>query len=227
MEIYVAQPPEGRGAGVIVIQEAFGVNSHIRSVADRLAAEGYVALAPHLFHRTGDPPLAYGDFATVMPHMQAMTAAGIGDDLDATIAAFGDYGISGRQIGLIGFCMGGSVSLFAATRCPIGASVGFYGGGVVEGRMGLPSLLELAPRVTVPWLGQYGDEDPSIPVAQVEQLRAALADAPAPTEIVRYPDAGHAFHCDERPEAYRQAAATAAWARALDWFARHLVVAGP
>jgi len=223
MGVYVAEPALARGAGVIVIQEAFGVNRHIESVAERLAAEGYVALAPHLFHRTGDPVLDYADIPSALPHMGAMTAEGIAADIDATIAALGDYGLSGPKIGLIGFCMGGSVSLFAASVCRIGASVGFYGGGILEGRMGMPSLLELAPGVSVPWLGQYGDEDKGIPVEQVEQLRATLAQNSVPTQIIRYPGAGHGFHCDERPAAYYEPAARAAWARALEWFDRYLV----
>ena len=222
MDVYVAEPAQPRGSGVIVIQEAFGVNHHIQSIADRLAAEGYVALAPALFHRSGSPILDYGDIPAAMQHLGVLTAAGLSVDLDATIAAFADYGITARQIGLIGFCMGGSVSFFAATRCPIGASVGFYRGGIAASRMGIPSLLELAPSVTVPWLGQYGDEDQGIPVEQVEQLREALASVGADTQIIRYPGAGHGFNCDERPAAYHRASAVAAWARALEWFDRHL-----
>lgn len=225
MDVYVAEPAQPRGAGVIVIQEAFGINHHIRSIAERLAAEGYVALAPALFHRTGAPILDYGDFDAVRPHMGALRAAGIGADLDATIAALADDGLSGAQIGVIGFCMGGSVSFFAATRCPIGASVGFYGGGIAEGRMGMASLLDLAPSLRAPWLGQYGDEDQGIPVEQVEMLREKLAGLSVATEIVRYPGAGHGFHCDERPAAYHEASAHAAWTRALEWFERFLVCA--
>ncbi len=222
MGVYVAEPANPRGAGVVVIQEAFGVNHHIQSVADRLAAEGYLALAPHLFHRTGDPLVAYGDIGAAMQHIGALTAAGLAEDLDLTVGLYDEYAIAAPQIGVVGFCMGGSVSLFAATHCALGAGVGFYGGGVVQGRMGLPPLLELAPKVKVPWLGQYGDNDQSIPVEQVEQLRAALRSAPVPTEIIRYPGAGHAFHCDERPESYHEPSATAAWARTLEWFERYL-----
>ena len=82
--------------------------------------------------------------------------------------------------------------------------------------------MELAPSVTVPWLGQYGDEDRGIPVEQVEQLREALASVGADTQIIRYPGAGHAFNCDERPAAYHRPSAVAAWSRALEWFDRHL-----
>jgi carboxymethylenebutenolidase len=222
MDVYVSEPTNPRGAGVVVIQEAFGVNHHIQSVADRLAAEGYVALAPHLFHRTGDPLIDYADIGAAMEHVRALTGHGLAEDLGLTIGLYDSFGIAAAQIGVVGFCMGGSVSLFAATACPLGAAVGFYGGGVTQGRMGLPALLELAPKVMVPFLGQYGDADQSIPVEQVEQLRTALRAAPVPTQIVRYPGAGHAFHCDERPQSYHEASARAAWARTLDWFERYL-----
>ena len=222
MDVYVSEPANPRGAGVVVIQEAFGVNHHIRSVADRLAAEGYLALAPHLFHRTGDPLIDYGDIGAAMSHIGALTGDGLAEDLDLTIGIAHEYGIDTAQIGVVGFCMGGSVSLFAATHVALGAAVGFYGGGVTQGRMGLPPLLELAPTLMAPFLGQYGDTDQSIPVEQVELLRAALRAAPVPTEIVRYPGAGHAFHCDERPQAYHEPSARAAWARTLEWFERYL-----
>jgi carboxymethylenebutenolidase len=222
MDVDVSEPTNPRGAGAVVIQEAFGVNHHIRSVADRLAEEGYVALVPHLFHRTGDPLIDYGDIGAAMGHMGALTRDGLAEDLDLTIGLADEYGIDTPHMGIVGFCMGGSVSLFAATRYAVGAAVGFYGGGVIQGRMGLPPLLELAPTVMVPFLGQYGDADQSIPVEQVELLRAALGSAPVATEIVRYPGAGHAFHCDERPQSYHEPSARAAWARTLDWFDRYL-----
>ena len=88
--------------------------------------------------------------------------------------------------------------------------------------MGLPPLLELAPAVMVPFLGQYGDVDQSIPVEQVELLRVALGSAPVPTEMIHYPGAGHAFHCDERPQSYHEPSARAAWARTLDSYDRYL-----
>ncbi|MHB8452253.1 MAG: dienelactone hydrolase family protein, partial [Mycobacteriales bacterium] len=93
----------------------------------------------------------------------------------------------------------------------------FYGGGVSAGRFGLPSLVDMAPGLKTPWLGLYGDLDQGIPVEQVESLRDAIAKAPVPTEIVRYPEAGHGFHCDAR-DSYHQPSAGDAWQRTLDWF---------
>jgi len=208
---------EPRGA-VIVVQEAFGVNRHIEDVAGRFAAAGYRAAAPHLFHRTGDPVVPYGDMAGVRPHMQALTVAGLLEDLDATLGYLADRGFSADRVGIVGFCMGGSVALLAAVRKRLAAAVTFYGGGVSTGRFGLPPLTELAPELQTPWLGLFGDLDRSIPVADVEGLRAAAAKAPVPTEIVRYPEAGHGFHCDARPS-YQEESAKDGWARTLAWLA--------
>jgi carboxymethylenebutenolidase len=218
----IAVPADPNGAGVVVVQEAFGVNGHIRDVARRLSESGYLAIAPHLFHRSGDPTPDYADIASALPHMAALTAVGLADDLRAAVAELTARGVPPARVGIVGFCMGGSVALFGAVTLPIGASVGFYGGGITTGRMGLEPLRDLAPKVQAPFLGHYGDEDAGIPVAQVEELRHALDVGSVPTQIVRYPDAGHAFHCDARPAAYREQAATAAWGRTLEWFGRYL-----
>jgi carboxymethylenebutenolidase len=93
---------------------------------------------------------------------------------------------------------------------------------VAEGRFGMPSLLEMAPSLQTPWLGLFGDEDQGIPVDQVEALRRAAATAAVPSEIVRYPGAGHGFHCDARPDSYHRASAEDGWSRTLDWFERYL-----
>jgi carboxymethylenebutenolidase len=206
---------------VIVIQEAFGVNEHIEDVTRRFASAGYRAVSPHLFHRTGDPVLGYGEIEKVMPHMQALTEPGLRADLDATISYLEQNGFERSQIGVVGFCMGGSVTFLAAVRYVLGAAVTFYGGGVTEGRFGMPPLVEMAASLQTPWLGLFGDLDHGIPVEQVEILRSAIADSPVDAEIVRYAEAGHGFHCDKRPD-YHQASAADAWGRTLAWFSEHL-----
>jgi carboxymethylenebutenolidase len=221
MAIYDAEPKGPARAAVVVIQEAFGVNEHIEDVTRRFAAEGYRAVSPHLFHRTGDPVLDYGNFEKVMPHMQALAEPGLLSDFDATFEYLATAGFGPSHVGVVGFCMGGTVSFLAAARDALGAGVTFYGGGITEGRFGMPPLVEMAPSLKTPWLGLYGDLDPGIPVEQVESLREAAARAPVPTEIVRYREAGHGFHCDARGS-YHQASATDAWQRTLDWFERHL-----
>jgi carboxymethylenebutenolidase len=214
--------PTGAARGaVIVVQEAFGVNEHIEDVCRRLADAGWLAIAPHLFHRTGDPQLGYDDFSLVAPHFSAVTAETIFDDVDVALAHAAAAGFEPGRIGVVGFCMGGTIALATAVERPVGAAVTFYGGGVTTGRFGLPSLVELAPRLTVPWLGLYGDLDTGIPVEDVEALRAAAATSGATTEVVRYPEAEHGFNCDRRAS-YHAASAADAWQRMLDFFSAHL-----
>jgi carboxymethylenebutenolidase len=153
--------------------------------------------------------------------MSALTAEDMATDVDAALDYIDGAGFRPYAAGIVGFCMGGSVALATAARLQLGAAVTFYGGGVSTGRFGYPPLVELAPELRSPWLGLFGDRDPSIPVDDVEALRAAAADAAVPTEVVRYPDAGHGFHRDGSA-AYHAESAADAWHRALDWFARYL-----
>lgn len=221
MPTHVAVPSGTPRGGVVVVQEAFGVTDHIKDVAARFAAAGWHAVAPALFHRQGSPVLAYDNFEKVMPVMQTLTAGGITTDVLAALDQLESAGIPAQRIAIVGFCMGGSVAFYGATLRPIGASVTFYGGGVAEGRFGLPSLIDQAPSLVTPWLGLFGDEDQSIPVADVERLREAVATAPVDTEIVRYADAGHGFHCDARPGSFAAGPAEDAWRRTLAWLDRY------
>jgi len=221
MALYDAEPVGQARGGVIVLQEAFGVNDHIEDVCRRFAAEGYRAVAPHLFHRSGDPVLDYSNVEKVMPHFQALSEQGLLDDLDAALGHLASAGFEGTQVGVVGFCMGGTVAFLSAARRYLGAAVTFYGGGVAQGRLGMPSLVDLAAELKTPWLGLFGDLDQGIPVEQVESLREAVTRAPVPSEVVRYSEAGHGFHCDKR-ESYHEASAKDAWRRTLEWFARHV-----
>ncbi|MUH50907.1 MAG: dienelactone hydrolase family protein [Actinobacteria bacterium] len=218
-----AQP---RGA-VVVIQEAFGITSHIESICTRLASAGWLAVAPALYHREGSPVFAYDDFAGVLPVMQTLSAAGIDADLDGTFQFLADSGFAPKQCATVGFCMGGTVSLYAGTRMALGASVTFYGGGVAAGRFGFPPLIELAPTLRTPWLGLYGDLDKGIPFADVDLLREAAATAAVPTEVVRSADADHGFNCDDRAAVFNAAAAADGWQRTLAWFDRFITSESP
>jgi len=220
MGLYDAGPDDG-AAAVVVIQEAFGVNDHVEDVTRRLAAAGYRAVAPHLFHRTGDPRFGYDNIPEVMPHMQAVTVEGVRADLDATLAYLGAAGFAAGRVGTVGFCMGGSVTFWAAANYPLGAAVTFYGGGISTGRLGMAPHVELASSLQTPWLGLYGDLDRGIPVEEVEALRSALGGASVPVEIVRYAEADHGFHCDARASFHR-ASSEDAWARTLSWFGTYL-----
>jgi carboxymethylenebutenolidase len=206
---------------VVVIQEAFGVNDHIKDVAQRFAAEGYEAVAPHLFHRSGDPVIPYDDIELAKQYIGELTEEGIKEDLELAYAHLGEHGFENERIAVVGFCMGGTVAFIEAFERPLGAAVTFYGGGIAEGRFGAPALKDLAPGLKTPWLGLYGDQDKGIPVEHVEQLREAAARSSVDTEIVRYPDAGHGFHCDARAS-YHEPSARDAWARTLDWLDAHL-----
>ena len=208
--------------GIVVLQEAFGVNEHVVDLCRRLADSGRIAVAPHLFHRTGDPSFGYDvDFAEIGPHMAALNPDGLAADIDVALQHIAAAGVEPSATGVVGFCMGGTVALWTATRRDVGAAVTFYGGGVVNNRFGLPSLVELAPTLRAPWLGLYGDRDRGIPVDEVEQLRAAAATSGQPTEIVRYADAEHGFNCDRR-SSYDEPSATDAWQRMSAWFDQYL-----
>jgi carboxymethylenebutenolidase len=207
---------------IIVLQEAFGVNDHIRGVADMFADKGYLAVAPQLFHRDGSPEIPYDDFASAMPFMANLTKQGLTNDLNATTDFLATLAFHAQNIAAVGFCMGGTVSFFAATLGTVGAAASFYGGGVATGRFGLPPLVELAADLKAPWIGLYGDLDQSIPADQVEALREATNAVSVTTEIVRYPEGKHGFHCDARPDSYNEEAALDARGRALAFFAEHL-----
>jgi carboxymethylenebutenolidase len=214
--------PDGvvRGA-LIVVQEAFGVNDHIVDVCHRFSAAGYRTVAPHLFHREGVNAIP-DDIEQALPHMAALTAEGIRADLAASREHLAAQGFALSTTGIVGFCMGGSIALIAASEEAYGAAVTFYGRGIIVGRFGLAPLAELAPALLSPWLGLYGDQDPSIPVDEVEALRVAAASASVPTTVIRYAAAGHGFHNDARRDVYNEPAAKDAWTNTLDWFARYL-----
>jgi len=222
MEVYEAEPDgEPRGA-VIVIQEAFGVNDHIQDVTRRFAAAGYLGVAPALFHRAGGGTAGYDDFAKVMPLFEGVSDDGVLADVDATIALLEERGFDRARIGIVGFCFGGRVTFLVAARRRLGAAVTFDGGGIVTGSpLGYDALLDEATTLQTPWLGLFGDLDHGIPIDGVEELRVKAGDAPVATEIVRYADAEHGFHCDARAS-YHEPSAKDAFLRTLDWFATHL-----
>lgn len=222
MEVWSARPDGPPRGAVVVVQEAFGVNDYIRDVTQRFAAEGYHAVAPALFHRAGGGTASYDDFAAVIPLFEGLTDDGILVDLDATRSHLHEQGFDDAAIGIVGFCFGGRITFLAALEWALGAAVGFYGGGIVTPRFPqFPALVDRAATLRTPWLGLFGDEDGSIPVEDVETLREALAAAPVATEVVRYPDAQHGFHCDQR-DSHHPDAADDAWRRALAWLAAHV-----
>lgn len=229
MAVYVADSNGVSARAVIVLQEAFGVNGHIEDVTRRISAEGFRAVAPHIYHRTGDPIIEYGDVGAMLPHRQALSHEGLLIDIEATVDLLARDGFAPQSVGIIGFCLGGTIAFLAAAARPLGAAVTFYGGGITSDPqhespippLDAPHLLDLAPGLQTPWLGLYGDKDFLVPVDHVELLRHAASAAPVDTALVRYPDAGHGFHCDVR-DSYHEDSARDAWARTLEWLDRHL-----
>ncbi|MDO8361332.1 MAG: dienelactone hydrolase family protein [Actinomycetota bacterium] len=222
MDLYVAKPGGEPKGGIVVIQEAFGVTTHIEDVCQLLAAAGYLAVAPALFHRQAQHVFPYDDIPAVMPAMGALTLAGLDADLDAAFRYLADCGLTPGKSGIVGFCMGGSVTLYAAGTRTIGAAITFYGGGIAKGRFGFPPGLESGAHLRSPWLGLYGDRDQGIPVDEVEQLRGVAAAGTVPSEIVRYANGLHGFNCDDRPDVFDAEIAADARVRMVAWFDRHV-----
>jgi carboxymethylenebutenolidase len=207
MNAYVARPTSGTAtAGMLVFQEAFGVNAYIRDVTDRFAALGFLAIAPELFHRTG-PGFegSYTDYEAVRKHMAGLTPDGLNADIDATYAWLREQGIDAPRAGAIGFCMGGRVAYMANARVQLGAAISFYGGGIV------PELLSLAQAQRAPILMFWGGLDTHIPPEQYRSVADALTAANATHEQVVFSQADHGFFCDARPS-YNESASRQAWA---------------
>ena len=221
MDVIHSSPTDRPRGGVVVVQEAFGLTGHIQRVTEAVAEAGYMAIAPALFHRSTEQVFGYGDFEKLGPVIMALTAQTIEMDVDAAFAELVRNRIDESNLAMMGFCMGGTITLATAARRKLAAAITFYGAGIGESRFGLPSGLDSAARLQSPWLGLYGDLDAHIPIDEVEQLRVAAATAPVDTEVVRYVDADHGFHCDERPS-FQAEASTDAWARTLEFLAEHV-----
>ena len=203
---------------VIVLQEAFGVNDHIRDVTDRYGEEGFLAVAPELFHRDGSPEIAYTDFASALTHMGNFTREGLEADVRDTVAWLTTQGYATENIGVVGYCMGGTVASFANTLGVVGAAASYYGGGVVNPRFGLPSIVQMTADFQAPWIGLYGGLDKGIPMSEIESLREALAAAPHDTDLILYEDADHGFNCNDRTNVYNADAAADATERTYEFF---------
>jgi carboxymethylenebutenolidase len=214
MNAFLARPSgEGKHPGMLVFQEAFGVNGHIRDICQRMAAEGFVALAPELYHRTAPPGFEgrYDNFEAVLPHARALTETGLEADIRATHQALAsDSAVDAGRIVSIGFCMGGRVSFLADAVLPLRASISFYGGGIAPSPMG-PGLLGRAKDLHAPILLFWGGRDKHIGSEQTRAVTDALSAAGKTYINVEFSDADHGFFCDARPS-YHPASAAQAWA---------------
>jgi carboxymethylenebutenolidase len=223
MPLYEVEPKGGESRrAVIVVQEAFGVNDYIEDVCRRFSLLGYHAVAPHLFHRSGGGTISYDRYDLVRPHFEQLSDDRVMVDVDSTIEHVSGAGFSAERTGVVGFCFGGRLSFQVACQRELGAAVGFYGGGILHGRSdSLGPLTAGIAEMRTPWLGLFGDRDQSIPPEEVEELRRLLEKAPVESEIVRYAEASHGFHCDRR-DSYHEESASDAWERTLEWFDRYL-----
>lgn len=218
MQAYISMPEkEGTYPGIILLQEAFGVNGHIRNIADRLAKEGYVVIAPELFHRTAPAGFesSYTDFTALAPHFQGITVEGLTADLKASYDWLQHQkNVNHAKIGSIGFCLGGRVSFIANTILPLAAAVSYYGGGMA-------ALADKAPQMHAPHLFFWGGLDKHITPEQVDTIINAVKKAGKTYTNVVISYADHAFNCDERPN-YNKQAASEAWAMTLAFFKNNL-----
>ncbi len=224
MPAYRAMPATGKSFPVVlVVQEIFGVHEHIKDVCRRFAKLGYLAVAPELYARQGDVS-KIADAREIMTKIVAKVPDGqVMSDLDAAVgwaAKSGNADVS--KLGITGFCWGGRIVwLYAAHNPKVKAGVAWYGGLVGQANEMRPRYpVDIAPVLKVSVLGLYGAQDQSIPLDTIEQMRAALKKGTSKSEIVVYPDAGHAFYADYRPS-YRQQAAEDGWKRLLDWFKKY------
>jgi carboxymethylenebutenolidase len=210
--VYLSLPPSRSGPGVIVIQEWWGLLPHIRSVADRFAAQGFVAAAPDLYHgkETTEPDEAGKLLMELQLDEAAKDMAGTVDELLAMPETTGD------KIGAVGFCMGGGLALKLASIKPeIGAVVSYYG----FPRPGLDwGLSQIRGAV----LGHYAEHDDYADDKLVEQMKRELGEAGAPNTFHKYPGTTHAFFNDDRPEVYDDDAAELSWQRTLEFLRANL-----
>jgi carboxymethylenebutenolidase len=203
---YLAIPALGRGPGVVVLQEWWGLVDHIREVCDRLARDGFVALAPDLYRgeKTADPDVA----GRLMMDLAIPRAA---RDLEAAVTALVNHeAVNGGKVAALGFCMGGQLALYAAALTPrISAVVDCYG---VH-----PNVRVDYAKIRAAVMGVFAERDAFVPPERVHQLEADLRAAGVRTEFTIFPSVGHAFLNDTRPDAYDAATAQRAWGRILSF----------
>jgi carboxymethylenebutenolidase len=206
---YLATPQAGKGPGVIVIQEWWGLVGHIKKVCDRFAAEGFSALAPDMYHgKTSNEPDEAGKL------FMALNIAQAEKDLRGAATFLAQHS-STAKLGAVGFCMGGQLALFAATLNPnVGAAVNFYG---IH-----PNVKPDYSKLSGPVLGLFAEKDAFVTPQVAKDTDAAIKKAGKSSEIHVYPGVDHAFFNDERADVYNKPAADDAWRRTIAFFRQHL-----
>jgi carboxymethylenebutenolidase len=230
MPVYFARPANATNPPVVLVaMEIFGLHEYIKDVTRRLAKAGAFAIAPNYYFRSGEDLTKITEMPKLMPIVNAKPDAELMADLDATAAWGKSQGGDTGKLAILGFCRGGrTVWQYAAHSGSLKTGVAFYGSLVdppaqKEGGKWPKSSTEVAADIKVPVLALYGDADAGIPMAQVDAMKKALADAKKTTEWKVYPGAPHGFHADYRPS-YRKEAAEDAWKTAIDWLKKQKVL---
>lgn len=219
LDVFVALPPAGRGPGLLLLQEIFGVNAHIRAVAEQYALAGFVVMAPDLFRRQA-PRVELGyvgeDRERALTLMRGLSRDQAEADMTTTLAALRAMPECTGRVGAIGYCLGGRLAFAAAALCEVDAAVCYYGGGIAA----QPDLAALAGRIRMPVQFHHAGHDPSIPPEAVAAVRAAMGTAPAAAQadFHDYPQAQHGFNCWARA-AHDPASAVLAQGRSLVFLA--------
>ena len=225
MDAYIAKPStEGPYRPVIVVQEIWGVNAYIQSIANKLASAGFYAVAPSLFHREGSGTIGlFEETGLALERLSRLTDEGILEDLHSTqefINAQND--VVSNQVGVVGFCVGGRIAYLAASNLEsVSAAVDFYGGRCFVPFGNGPSPFEQTAGINAPLLGLFGEDDQNPTIDEVRTMAAELTKHGKNFEFHLYPGANHGFNCEERP-AYRRDAALHAWNRTIEWFNQYL-----
>jgi carboxymethylenebutenolidase len=210
MRLFVVRPSgNGPHRAIIVMHEAFGVNSHIRDVTARFAGQGFVAVAPELFHRTGTGVEGrYDAFAAMQPHFGALTTDGILADVKAAYRwVVSQQDVDAARVASIGYCLGGRAAFLANSSLPLAAGVSYYAGG-------MPSVLDRVGGVHGPHTFFWGGRDRHITAEQKQAVFDAFRKAGKPFTTIEFSQADHGFFCDQR-SAYEPNAAHEAWALTL------------
>ncbi|HEY4396689.1 MAG TPA: dienelactone hydrolase family protein [Acidimicrobiia bacterium] len=213
---YLAVPAGGSGPGVIVIEEWWGLNQQIKEVCDRYASEGFVALSPDVYGR--EVPIGEPDEAAQM--MMALNIEQAAKDLSGAVDFLQQYdAVSGRGIGVVGFCAGGGLALWLATYRPdaVKAVVPYYG--IVPWPAVQPEYSKLQAAVQ----GHYAENDDFADPESVRKLEEELKGLGKDVEFFIYPDTTHAFSNHHRPDVFNEEHTETAWRRTVDFFRRHLM----
>ncbi|HJU49725.1 MAG TPA: dienelactone hydrolase family protein [Pseudogulbenkiania sp.] len=221
---YMARPAHSKGAlpVILVVQEIFGVHEHIQDLCRRLAKAGYLAIAPELYFRQGNPREYTSTEELVTKLVSQVPDQQVIQDLDATLTWSRSHGGDAERSAITGFCWGGRIVwLYAAHTSSIKAGVAWYGRlNAGSSAMTPKHPLDLADQLKAPVLGLYGGLDNSIPLDTVKEMQNRLAKVGSPSRLIVYPNAGHGFNADYRP-GYNADAAHDGWGKMLAWFAEH------